>query len=219
MRLIKVVCGEPYGDGTTVTDIGIGYAEPGYHDHNTVWVLGDWNPKQHFESFNDGSGAGRWITDNDTPERLFKALERIGVECEWSDEWGRCSHCQRIIRTSGDSYMWKPHYVLFEDGDYLCLDCAMDPDFVEDVLELFVNHSNRIVTVYDEEFLTERGWVRYNEHPYERGMHPGMNADPTAIRKEVEEELPNHDYLFYLDEPSQFYIRFSVFTREKETEE
>ena len=220
-RLIQVVCGEPYGDGMTVTDVGVGYAEPGYHDDETVWVLGDWNDKSHFEEL--PGGGGKWITDNTAPSRLFAALERIGVQGEWSDEWQRCDHCQRIFRTSGDSYMWKPFYVDFYDDGYydysLCGECVRDPDFIEEALEGFVNHPTKVITFLDADELESFGWVRYNETPYESGFHPGQNDDARQIFKEIREQYPDRQVVFFLDEASQFYIRFSAFTNNTESEE
>ena len=68
-RLIEAATGDEWGDGLTVTDIGVGNAEPGY-DEPGVWVMGDWNPK-------------RWPRDDDAPltaaesvgPRLARALE------------------------------------------------------------------------------------------------------------------------------------------------
>ena len=217
-RLIKVVTGEEHGDGITVTDFGVGYAEPGYHDNETVWVLGNWNDKSHAEELPDG--GIKWITDDKTPSRLFDALERLGIEGEWLDEWTKCDHCYRIVRTNGDSYMWKRSYVDLEDGDVLCHECAVDPDFIEEVMELFINKPRNVITWCDSDKLESLGWERYNtQYQYESGFHPGQNARPETIFDEIQTEFPNKDVVFWLDEASQFYIGFSAFTKEKEQEE
>lgn len=216
-RLIKVVCGEPYGDGNTITDVGVGYAEPGYHDKETVWVLGDWNDKQRYVGLPDG--GGEWMTTDRTPSRLLAALERIDVECEWLDEWMKCDHCYRIFRISGDSYMWKPFHVDFEDGNMLCGDCALDPEFLPDVLEVFTNDPHKRITFCEASVLESQGWVRYNEHPYESGWHEGMDADPRVVFAELEKEKPDHDVIFFKDESSQFYSTWSAFIKPKEVDE
>lgn len=213
-RLIKVVTGEPYGDGDTVTDVGVGYAEPGYHDDETVWALGNWNDKDRYDSETQTR-----VTTNTAPSRLFDALERIGVEGEWLDEWTRCDHCQRIVRTSGDSYMWKPFYVNLPDGDTLCGACALDPAWTDEVLEPYVNDSSRVITWCDESHLESLGWQRFNEREYQSGWHEGMTDKPATVAAKIKATMPEHDYVFWLDESSQFYIGFSAFTKPKAAEE
>lgn len=200
-RLIKVVCGETWGDGTLVMDVGMGYAEPGYHDNVTTWVLGSW-----------------WVRGDDGKleiHRLSAALERAGIEVEWHDEWEKCSHCARIFRTSGDSYMWKQFGIQLEDGDWLCGECAIDPEFIEDVLQPFIDNPHNRVSFCDASVLEAQGWTRYNEHAYQSGWHPGMDANPTTVFNEIQERMPEHNVLFFKDEASQFYSEWSVFTRPK----
>lgn len=202
-RLIRAVTGEEYGDGETVTDIGVGYAEPGYHDDETVWVLGDWNDKPRYV---DGN---REVTDN-RPSRLFDALERIGVQGEWLDEWTQCSDCYRAVRTQGDSYGWRPFYTVWE-SEITCGDCLIG--LGDDGLHEYVNDSDRAVTWCDAGHLESLGWTRYNPAQYENGLHAGMNDSPAAVLAEINEAMPEVDVLFYLDESSQFYVGFSAFTR------
>lgn len=211
-RLIKVVTGEENGDGMIVTDLGVGYAEPGYHDNETVWVLGDWNDRRPLDRI------GRRVRDK-SPGRLFDALERLGIEGEWLDEWQKCSNCYKIVRVHGDSYMWKPFYVDLPDGDTLCGECALDPEWIDDVLEPFINCPYRRVTFCDAKVLESKGWVRYNEHPYETGWHQGMDANPENVLDEIQDKMPTVDVLFFKDEASQFYSCWSAFTKQKESEE
>ena len=64
-------------------------------------------------------------------------LERIGVACEWSDEWDACEACEGIFRIEPDGYCWSPEGVHIESTrDYsshyhsisgtLCLDCLQE---------------------------------------------------------------------------------------------
>lgn len=68
------------------------------------------------------------------PRDWADILERIGVECEWQDEWAECESCDGIFRTEPDSYGWRPQgtyiesrrrYQSFYSGieGTLCLDC------------------------------------------------------------------------------------------------
>ena len=212
-RLINIVCGETWGDGEVVTDVGMGYSEPGYHNDNTVWVLGNWNTRTVYDRL-------RRPHKDETPSRLFDALERIGVEGEWLDEWAKCSHCYKIVRTSPDSYMWKPFYVwVADDSEILCGNCALDDEWFDDVLKPHVNNAENCVTFCDKSHLESNGWERYNDRRYQSGMHPGMNDTPVAIAQEIARDKPGYDFVFYLDEQSQFYIEFSVFIKAREQED
>lgn len=207
-RLVKVATGSRWGDEEVVSGIGIGYAEPGYYDGETMWVLGNWNPVR-FPSKDDPP----LTKEENVGPRLAKALERLGVECEWLDEWEICVHCQKIVRVSPDSYAWKPFYHRFNDGDLLCGNCILDDDFIQDAIDEFVNNSDRCLAFCDDDKLEELGWRRYNSEKYENGLHPGQEDDPKKIAEQIKQELPDHDYLFLLDNSSQFYIQFSAFVR------
>lgn len=207
MRLVNAACGEPYGDGELVTDIGVGYAS-GYSD--TVWVLGNWNPKRF-----PRNGEPPLTKEENIGPRLFDALERIGVEGEWLDEWQRCDNCQKLIRTEPDSYSWQPEYVHLEDGETLCATCAVDENWIADVLESFINNPDRVVTFMSETQLAQLDWERVNDHPFENGWHPGQTDNPREILRNVQREFGSRDVLFLLDEASQFFIRFSVFVKER----
>jgi len=105
-----------------------GYAEPGYDDKECV-ATGNWN------ALGNKTMSERM---RQLPERLAKLFERIGVECEWSDEWSTCDECGKFVRTSPDSHSWSPSYVVATDADsyvvaadaeLLCLECAGEPTF------------------------------------------------------------------------------------------
>lgn len=226
-RLITVATGEPYGDGDVVTNYGKGYAEPGYHDDETPWVLGNWNDR---DKWVPAPSTPRWrrILDNHhgkrevtstVPGRLFDALERLGVQGEWSDEWEQCSHCRRIVRTKSDSYMWKPFYVILEnDYETLCDTCALEPDWTDEVFAPYVNNSDRVITWCDSTHLESLGWTRDNLHEYQNGLHQGMDDNPATVLAGIQQADATLDVVFWLDEASQFYIGFSAFTRPKQTE-
>ena len=84
MRLVKVVCGEPYGDGVIVMDIGKGTER----DPDKVWVTGNWNEKMG--------------------DRLFDALERIDVDAEWYDMADKCADCNKLMESRPTHYGWQP---------------------------------------------------------------------------------------------------------------
>jgi hypothetical protein len=138
------------------------------------------------------------------------------VEGEWSDEWHQCSDCYRIVRNSGDSYMWQPFYTMINECEPVCGDCLIKMG--DEALEDYVNNSDRVVTWCDESHLESLGWQRDNPRQYENGWHPGQDDNPATIMAGIQEADPNLDVLFWLDESSQFYIGFSAFTRKRENE-
>ena len=52
---------------------------------------------------------------------------------------------------------------------------------------------------------------------YETGFHPGQNDDPNEIVKWMEENLPDHEFLFCVDAVGQFDVNWSVLLRKKST--
>lgn len=91
------------------------YAEPGYTDPECgIIATGNWNS----------------VDEDDMPERLSELLERLGVSCEWSDEWSSCGGCGKLVRTEPDCYDWEPSYHI-SDSDIYCRECRA-PDTSDD---------------------------------------------------------------------------------------
>lgn len=214
-RILRAVFGEEYGDGEIVTNIGVGYAEPSYHDAETVWVLGNWNDRGPSGHYEDVNGSRVWIKPEPTkrealPSRLAQALENIGVECEWLDEWQECQSCYKLVRTEPNSYSWTPAYVWHED-EFLCASCAREEG--EDILSSFVNNANNAVTDWaTEEFLFSFGYEDWTEDDhYANGWFDGMDDDPKKILAAILKREPSASVIFRISEQSQFYLRFKVY--------
>ena len=175
-----------------------GYAEPGYGNAqgDDVIATANWN------------GIDEKWTDN-TIERLSGALERLGVEIEWSDEWCACSECSKLVRTSGDSYSWTPSYWL-GDGELLCLECVeSDPGAYLESLE---GNTRAGETLGID--LEANGYVEL-EGGFEHGLHDGQDANPKSIGKALE-AAGVEKYLFRCDDQGQFDTRFSVWIHASE---
>lgn len=221
-RLVNFATGEPYGDGYTVTDIIIGYAEPGYGDNDSVIVLGDWNPRRVDGIEDYWNSTDPRVT---LPVRLSRSLERVGAEIEWADEWYQCGNCYRAVRATGDSYSWRPYFTM-ADGEITCADCLRDMG--DDAIAEHVNNPRSCVTWCDASHVESLGFVKWapgDEHTYENGWHPGQTDDPQAIYDAIIAEYyarPNGaapDVVFFLDEQSQFYVRFSAYVRDAQESE
>jgi hypothetical protein len=194
-RLIKVVTGEPYGDHEMVMDIGVGTQR----DEKKVWVTGDWN----------GTMGGR----------LFRALDRIGVEAEWYDQYDPCSDCQKLLETSANSYMWQPSYLRDQEGQIVCFDCIdVDDDSVLEEFD-YINNPDKCIPDELAKHLPEWGWQPYNG-TYENGWHPGQTDKPGLILEKIQGTRfkDRRSVVFRLDETSQFYIRFTAWVKDRRYE-
>lgn len=160
-----------------------GYAEPGYTDPKKAVLFFNWNE------------VGR---------RTFQLLEQYGYECEWSDEWTTCSDCGKALRTSPNSYSWRPSY--FElDGELTCLECTD----VEAYLETLEDNPRRALN--DHISPADYGYVKL-EGDFESGLHPGQNDNPRDIYKRLH-ETGHKRLLFRIDAVGQFETSFSVWKK------
>ena len=119
-----------YGCGNRIDEIQLhvagladgAYAEPGYDGE--LAATGNWNEIDVYDRATNSR-----VTVSDLPRRVSNILEKLGFECEWSDEWTTCAHCQRLVRTSPDSYSWKRSYFSDENEGPVCQDCLLeDPE-------------------------------------------------------------------------------------------
>lgn len=181
-------------------EIYTGYTEPGYAEHAVV-ALGNWNDITRYDE------ATRAFEDVDrSPSAISAALEKLGCELEWSDEWARCDGCGHLVRTQPDSYSWKRSYVE-TDGDILCFKCIDPVDHLER-LEGQSRRCNTILTIDP----AQHGYVKI-ECSFEHGLHPGQAADPATIAKTLQ-RVGVRRFLFQLDETRQFDLDFSVYVHE-----
>lgn len=200
-----------------MTDVATGYAEPGYgrlRDDDPVIVFGNWNDHTRYVN-------GEHIILSDVPSRLARSLERVGAEIEWCDEWTTCSSCYRAVRTESDSYHWRPSYLWVEDTGPLCSACLI-ADGEDAILGYgredasYVNNPRMALAWCDAQHVESFGFAKWepgDEHTYESGWHPGQTDDPARILAALLEVHPSAEVVFFLDESSQFYIRFSAYFR------
>lgn len=197
-RLIAA-SGASFDQQLIVHNIGVGTED----DASAVWVTGDWNDITRWNE-----AEHKHDTLSTMPTRLFTALDRIGVECEWYDEHDSCSNCYKLIRTQPNSYMWQAPYCN-ESGEYLCSDCVTD--YAE--LDQYVNDVTRVITWANEADMNARGYVRFEPSHHQTGFHEGMNAQPADVYSELRSVYPDAPVVFLMDEQSQFYMEWSAFYR------
>jgi hypothetical protein len=207
--------GERWGDGYVVTDVIVGYAEPGYGDDDTVVVLGNWNPKRWVDR-NDPNDV---LTDEESlPSRLGDMLGEIdGVETEWLDEWYSCSDCGRAVRTEPNSYSWRPYYAWVHECEIVCADCLMKDVEGSITAGDWINNSSNALTWIDGYGLERHTdfvkWEPGNEQDYENGWHPGQDDDPRKILESILDRHPEAEVVFLIDANGQFDTHFSAWVR------
>ncbi len=169
-----------------------GYAEPGYSNPAKCVLFANWN---YF------------------PSNIDQILERYGFAIEWSDEWAECENCNRAVRTSGNSYFWQPSFGMVEECTILCADCLKEE--AESYLQSLENNPSTALNIASID-PSEYGYVKI-EDGFQNGLHTGMDDNPKKIYARLHERYPR--LLFQIDEQSQFYIGFAVWSHPEETEE
>jgi hypothetical protein len=168
-----------------------GYAEPGYTDPSKGILFANWN---YF------------------PRGVDTILERYGFAIEWSDEWSECENCNKAIRTSGNSYSWQPSFGMVDDCTILCADCLKGE--AESYLESLENNPSTALNISSID-PADYGYVKV-EGDFQNGLHEGMNDNPKKIYTRLHERYSR--LLFQIDEQSQFYIGFAVWSHPEETD-
>ena len=104
-----------------------GYAERWYTQPSTGLVAtGNWNDVDVYDRTTSTPNVISTL-----PSRVSKLFEKLGIECEWADEWMTCNDCQKLLRKYPDSHIWKPSYK-DSDSECVCLGCAGEDEDEED---------------------------------------------------------------------------------------
>jgi hypothetical protein len=166
------------------------YGEPGYSDSERGIIFANWNKVS--QSVQD------WLEHHD-------------YSIEWSDEWIIDHETSKAYRTSPTSYGWRPSYVLTEDCEIIGRDEVESGDQIDAYIDYLLNDAHRADT-FDIDW-TKHGFRKLNREAYESGFHPGQTDDPRKILRAAQEQFPNDDFLFSIDETGQFDMRFSLWAR------
>lgn len=193
-RLIEPLQGE------TITDTASEYGEPGYgtYTRNGPILFGSWWCRTCDKA------DGLHDVQSHHP-RFWAQLESQGYEFEWYDEWWVDYETSKAYRTQADSYHWQSSIQWNED---ICNFLTPDHDD-SDWIEWAMNDPDRCLMA---RFRHLEGWTLLEDR-LENGWHQGMDDKPADAVKHVPD---GYDYVFVLDETSQFYITFSLYIKEQE---
>lgn len=156
-------------------------------------------------------------------ESFFKTCSIVPyvqeIQFDWDDEWTRCDHCYKAIRTSPDCYTWTPSYMWVSDYEILCRNCYKE--FIDELIEY---NQNSFRPIYRDflPMLTEKGFICYSSDEYcqifHTGLREGSNDDPKKIFQQIQEDLPGYEIMFHINSMEQFDYRWSVYLRKKNPE-
>lgn len=151
--------------------------------------------------------------------------EQVEVECHFEDEVDTCENCHKAVEIIPSHYGWTPNYMRDESWAPICRECIEnDEDLQGEFIELLSDHHfhNKPRAILDWfRPIAERNGFRCLEDDdmackrYETGFYPDQKDDPNEIIKWMEENLPDHEFLFCVDSVGQFDIHFSALLRPK----
>jgi hypothetical protein len=186
------------------------YSEPGYRkDGEGPILFADWNSDGYWDR-----EQNKYITTNDSPERLSKLFEKLGCTIEWEDEWEVCESCENAFRIAPDSYCWT-RYGYVDENFCMCGDCIKENP--EQYLDSLENNPEKANTILD---LEDHGYVclTWNKdgipERYENGLYGGQCADPHVIAKSLNERKVR--YIFSIESTGQFDTDFTVWIRRED---
>lgn len=180
-----------------------GYAEPGYQGEFVA--TGNWNDITVYNK-----ETNKFELVDDTPSRVGRALEKLGFETEWEDEWVACSICSLLVRTTGNHYGWVRSYIN-DNNEIVCCNCVKEEP--AQYLELFEGDSRKAWTIHGvnpEDF----GYVKVAKE-FENGWYGGQNDDLAAIATSLKKMGINR-FLFDITAVGQFDTHFRVLVHESE---
>lgn len=161
--------------------------EPGYSKADAKgYLLGDWN---------------------NYSQEFFEWLEGQNYVPFWEDEWTTCSECGGLVRIQADCWFWRPFYVTRE-GELLCGKCLMD-DLPAYLLSL-EGSAAQALKINQKLDLTNYGYVKVNESPFDAGLHSGWNADPAAMSQKLKDAGITR-FLWHVSDVEQFGVHFDLY--------
>lgn len=176
--------------------------EAGGYDADTTdkpILLADWNP---------------------VPEGMQDYLLNF-YQLEWDDVSSTCIECYKYINLSPHSYGWAPNFISGEYG-HVCRECVEDNH--ENLYEEYVNCGTvqiKAIPSWAKKLVEADGWHRLEREEmddcesYETGWYTGQTDDPKELVETLEEDYPDHDYLFCIDMSGQFHVNWGVYIKKR----
>lgn len=125
----------------------------------------------------------------------------------FSDEYITCSDCGEVIKTSPDSYGWKPDFAIVNDCELLCGECIRFRP--QDYLQDLINNPKKANTIIYDDSLVELGFKKITED-FEAGWY-GRYDDPEKILERMEKKY--FEVIFSITSNGQFSTDYVCWVR------
>lgn len=174
-------------------------------DGDAYAICDDWESHNKFADV-----VKEVVGDDDDEWDDWNVEDATGITMVFSDEYTTCSDCNKLIRTSPDSYGWQPDFYV-GDGFIACNTCFNDTEnYQEEYIEERVNDPKKAVNgLMTEEQIEALGFEKLDAE-YENGWYH-VEDDPEEVYDKLSEHY--HEVLFYINNVEQFRINFIVFVR------
>ena len=190
-----------------------------YEDEKAFLIIGGWDDIATLESW---MAKKKLIDPSGEDDYLDKDFDSFaGYGWGFNDEFELCSGCsEKVIRTSPDSWGWRPDFIITANGVFCCECVAADVSGGEEEQEAYiedkVNNPNSAVNTscINDDDLERMGFERVNEYKerWTGGLRVGAD-NPRDVYKQIREKFPDAEILFVVEAVGQFDIEFTVFVR------
>ena len=176
------------------------------------FIVQSWNDIEYFNKKCEEYGL---IDEEGEILNWDNYVAQMGWEWGFSDEYTTCSQCGGLIRTSPDSYSFRPDYFIWE-GEINCGDCVREEP--EGYINYMIDSNHRCHqfvanSLLSQSTLYNMGFVKLDDKFY-NGLHQGMNDEPKDVFAQYEDEY----WVIFDFQNSQFYVEFEVFLKEKQVQ-
>lgn len=172
-------------------------------DDDEEHAFGNWNHTYRVWE----NGAWRDTTADerarDLAVRAMRVLERLGVECDWSDRY-LCCGCGKFFLTEPDSFSWAGPDGWIGDGDYCCSDCVDDDpeayweSVASDVYHGPILQRNLAQPDWADDFDDEPTWLPLVEIDGASSYHDELRSIATALQSDGIDTIHDDRHLLWV---------------------
>jgi hypothetical protein len=166
----------------------------------------------NFRIKREKDAALTWFLYQQHCSLLDEVVELSDFDCDvvFSDEYSKCVECDKILRTSPDSYSWTAPLYIEAEG-YCCEDCAYK--YNDYVLE---QYSNTNKSIPDSISIDDLGLVKVNNESFQNGLYGGQCDTPQPIIETLNNVGIDVWFKVY---PRQFDCDFDVYVRSEDLDQ
>lgn len=192
-----------------IHDSEVDFIEAEDEDGNPFLILYEWKDVQALQKVIKPDFEPK--DEYDTS--VLDSMENI--DWGFADEWSKCDECDKLIRTSPDSYSFKPDYWYSDEHGLLCGDCVRNNHALE-YAQTLINEPRKANTILGENELEELGFTLIDKD-FENGWYDRHDS-PEEILETALEKHPEGAFLFSISGVGQFATQFELWGADIEEE-